>query len=258
MQTQKREQIMLKRVKNKIKSGYKLLKKPSFWPREGVIKATAYEHDVEFLNRYLEAQIKTQMNNTDNPLRRQRHYTLINALKNVPLNSGDIAECGCFRGLSAWQISEYLKQIDFRGKFDIFDSFEGLSIIDEIDTPTDRLQNNKAVQKQFACSLEKVSDNLKSFDFINYHKGWIPEKFNDLGNKKYSFVHIDVDLYRPIKDCCEFFWPRLCQNGVMVFDDYGCTQFPGAKIAVDEFLESIGPNKFFIHLPSGQAMLINL
>lgn len=41
----------------------------------------------------------------------------------------------------------------------------------------------------------------------------------------------------------------------MVFDDYGYTQFPGAKKAVDECRQHFG-DPFFIALPSGQAFLI--
>jgi hypothetical protein len=43
----------------------------------------------------------------------------------------------------------------------------------------------------------------------------------------------------------------------MLFDDYGCIQFPGAKKAVDEFISKYD-KVFFLPLPSGQAFLINI
>jgi len=44
-------------------------------------------------------------------------------------------------------------------------------------------------------------------------------------------------LYQPTLDSLDFFYPRLRQGGVIVVDDYGYTQFPGAKKSVDEFLQ---------------------
>ncbi len=40
------------------------------------------------------------------------------------------------------------------------------------------------------------------------------------------------------------------KNGIMVFDDYGCMQFPGAKKAIDNYLKTIR-KAFFVPLPSG-------
>ena len=54
---------------------------------------------------------------------------------------------------------------------------------------------------------------LKDFDFVKIYKGWIPEKFNLVDNSKFSFVHIDVDLYEPTLKSLEFFFPRL-EEGV--------------------------------------------
>ena len=73
-------------------------------------------------------------------------------------------------------------------------------------------------------------------------------------NEKFIFVHIDVDLYQPIKDALEFFYSRTLESGIIVLDDYGAIDFPGAKKAVDEFLQN--KKDFFLPLPSGQAFLV--
>jgi len=36
-----------------------------------------------------------------------------------------------------------------------------------------------------------------------------------------------------------FFFPRLIAGGITVFDDYGWLQFPGAKKAIDHFVNLI-------------------
>jgi len=67
-------------------------------------------------------------------------------------------------------------------------------------------------------------------------------------------VHIDVDIYQSVKDCCEFFYPRLHAGGVMLFDDYGKWTCPGAKLAVDEFFATKPEKRFYF--PSGQCFVI--
>ncbi|MFW5652494.1 MAG: TylF/MycF/NovP-related O-methyltransferase [Planctomycetota bacterium] len=42
-----------------------------------------------------------------------------------------------------------------------------------------------------------------------------------LADRRYRFVHIDVDVYEPTLACLEFFWPRLSPGGAIVIDDYG-------------------------------------
>lgn len=240
---------MIKRIIRKI------LKDFGYEVTKGNEINTVFQIDPLFNELYEDAQKETQMEPTDNALRRQRHYTLNYLLRNVELGSGDVCEVGCWRGLSAYQIASYLKSSDKNILFHIFDSFEGLSEIAEIDRFRHDKRNTENVRKQFACSLEDVQDNLKEFDFIRYYKGWIPRWFKEVEDRKFSFVHIDVDLYQPTRDSFEFFYPRLVPKGIMVFDDYGCIQFPGAKKAVDECISNV-KNIFFLPLPSGQAFLI--
>jgi len=239
--------------------GYDLIKtrdnKNLFWPLHRSIRLTAYESDQEFNQSYEKAQGKTQMADSDNPLRRQRHHTLTNLLRAASLDKGDVCELGCWRGLSAYQTASYLKKANFGGQFHIFDSFEGLSALEAVDLPGDRVQDIPSLRKEFSCTEEIVKNNLIEFDFISYYKGWIPDRFDEVDNNKFSFVHVDVDLYQPILDSFQFFYPRLERYGIMVFDDYGSAQFPGAKLAVDECLAQFN-QPFFISLPSGTAFLI--
>ena len=46
-----------------------------------------------------------------------------------------------------------------------------------------------------------------------------------------------MDLYKPITDTLEFFYPKLVKGGIIICDDYNSTQFPGAKRAWDEFFK---------------------
>lgn len=253
---------MLKQIIRTIFSsvGYELKRKHRTgmricWPSQFNNPQTVFETDESFHDLYEEAQKKTQMANSDNPLRRQRHYVLNGLLKQMNVEQGDVCELGCRRGLSAYQIAHYMKKADSQKTFHIFDSFEGLSELSVYDKLNGSDQNETEIREKFACPYEITNQNLNEFNFIRFYKGWIPDRFNEVEDRSFSFVHIDVDLYQPILDSIEFFFPRLINKGIMVFDDYGCSAFPGAKKAVDEYLRTLS-NSFFLSLPSGEAFLI--
>lgn len=233
------------------------------WPRPLNLSLTSFEDDDAFHSAYERAQCATQSADTDNPLRRQRFFVTNQLLRQADLGRGDVCEAGCFRGLSAHLFAQSIKQLDQQVAFHIFDSFQGLSEIESIDLPDDWDQRYKQqsdwstdkLRKQFSCSLQTVRENLGEFDFIHYHEGWIPTRFHEVADRSFSFVHIDVDLYQPILESFQFFYPRLIPHGIMVFDDYGSTQFPGAKNAIDECLRQYNDN-LFISTASAVAFLI--
>jgi len=52
----------------------------------------------------------------------------------------------------------------------------------------------------------------------------------------WAFVHVDVDLYESTRDAVSLVRDRLVSRGIVVFDDYGDTLWPGVQDAVDELL----------------------
>jgi hypothetical protein len=64
---------------------------------------------------------------------------------------------------------------------------------------------------------------LTGFPQVRLHSGWIPERFADVGDQSFAFVHVEVDLYEPTRNSLELFWPRLTRGGVLSCDDYGLT-----------------------------------
>ena len=138
----------------------------------------------------------------------------LNQLVNYALkknNRSDFAECGCWKGTSAHLISKILKKENFKGNFFIFDSFEGLSEFKDEDYLKNNSvhnlkdKNEKNVRKFFSSPESEVRENLSEFNFIDIQKGWIPDKFKNVSDKRFSFVHVDVDLYEPTLECLKFF-----------------------------------------------------
>jgi O-methyltransferase len=90
--------------------------------------------------------------------------------------------------------------------------------------------------------------------FIEYREGFIPDTFAGLEDELFAFVHVDLDIYRSITDCCAFVYPRMTAGAVMVFDDYGFPGCPGARAAVDKFFADKPEHPLV--LPTGQAVVI--
>lgn len=201
----------------------------------------------------------------DRERRRERFYNLIQYLRSVADKDGIVVECGCWRGLSSYIICNTMKldDPDFDGStFRIFDSFEGLSEPKQKDRigysilvkGRDRKGTAFKSAGAYAADINDVKQVLHEYPAIEFFKGWLPESLKLASERKYKFVHIDVDLYDPIKGSLHYFIPRMVQGGVILCDDYGSLVWPGAKMAVDEAAEENGYK--VIPLSTGQAVIV--
>ena len=107
---------MIKRFINKLKVNQRtdVAELNKFWfTGGGLIKQTSYEQDNVLHNTYDFAQKNTQMESSDNPLRRMRHYSLMKLLRNARINNGIIYldDYGCtqFPGAKS-TIDSFLKE----------------------------------------------------------------------------------------------------------------------------------------------------
>ncbi|MGQ0523048.1 MAG: TylF/MycF/NovP-related O-methyltransferase [Betaproteobacteria bacterium] len=147
--------------------------------------------------------------------------------------TGPIVECGVYRGGTAMLLSTLKRELH------LYDTFEGMPETGTMD-----------IHKRGDFSDTSVEAVRKLVPSAFFHKGLIPETFTDLPGE-IGFAHIDVDIYKSVKDCCEHLYPRL--TGFMVFDDYGFPSCPGARRAVDEFFND-KPEKPVV-IPTGQAII---
>jgi len=183
-----------------------------------------------------------------NPYSQDRKWVLREYVKLSNDLPGDLAECGCYVGTSAF----FMAQASQHGTLYLFDSFQGLSNPDVVDQRT-----TKDVLPWSAGDLSTdeatLRHNLSRYDSIEVLSGWIPKRFDDVANRHFRVVHIDVDLYEPTRDSLEFFYPRLVQGGVIVMDDYGFATCPGATQAAHEFASRHGVG--VLHLATGQGVI---
>lgn len=139
---------------------------------------------------------------------------------------GDMAEVGVFRGGSAKLICE----AKGNKKLHLFDTFEGLPEVSDKDTHFGIKFWNK---NQFGnTSLELVKNYLSSYQNVFFYKGRFPETTKSMVNCKFSFVHLDVDLYQSTMDSLKFFYPRMVLGGIILTHDYHTN---GVKTAFKDF-----------------------
>lgn len=171
-----------------------------------------------------------------------RAYFLYQSLINLKGISGDVAECGSFRGGTAYMFGKITNE-----QISIFDTFEGMpDLITEHDTHrAGDLKNT---------SIEHVTNLLKEFDNINIYQGFFSDTFKQLSEKKYKFVHCDADIYQSIMDVNNYFYNRMEKGGIIVYDDYGWASTKGAQKAILEFFED--KPELPIYLPTRQAFII--
>jgi O-methyltransferase len=179
-----------------------------------------------------------------------RRFFLFSTAASVRHVEGDTADIGVRFGTSSYFILSGVK--DQQKPHHLFDSFEGLS------EPTrDDMADGKTTpwsKGDLRVDESVTRKNLAMFPNCHYYKGWIPDRFPDVGDRKFSFVHVDVDLYEPTRDSLAFFYQRVSPRGVIICDDYGFTSCHGARKAVNEFFAD--KPESIIHVPTGQALIV--
>jgi hypothetical protein len=170
---------------------------------------------------------------------------LINSLVATARIPGDIAEVGTFRGASA----RLLRAYGTTGKLvHVFDTFSGL--------PEPGAHDADFRPGQFASHLEDVKRYLGE-EGIRYHVGMFPQSaVPDVEALRFSFVHLDVDLYEGTRDCLGFFYPRLNTGGIVVSHDFGADRAPGVVKAFREYFDPLGIP--FVQLSGYQGLAVKL
>jgi hypothetical protein len=163
------------------------------------------------------------------------------------------AECGIYKGHAVIACAKIAQDLGIPLRLFALDSFSGLPELSEADL---RLAPQKARYRYttlFAdVSLAEVerrcAENRVSSSVILV-PGLFSHTLPALPEQKYHFINIDCDLFEPHLECLEYFYPRMCQGGVIFFDDYHSADFPMAREAIDNFMSS-KPERLF-HLRYG-------
>lgn len=170
------------------------------------------------------ALIQHVISETDMLLLRDEAYQLLSCARATANTAGEIAEIGVYRGGSA----RLMCQVRGNRALYLFDTFEGLPRTDGVDA--------RFGAGQYAASFEDVQRYLADFPQVYIYKGLFPSTSAPIADKRFSFVHLDVDLYQPTRESLEFFYPRVNPGGMFLIHDYLWAE--GVRKAVQEFFAS--------------------
>lgn len=184
-----------------------------------------------------------------------RHYMVYwsstFAVKNTDSQFKRLAECGVCDGLSIFYAINAAKDMDKTYGAYLYDAWGAMR--------EDLLMES---EKDFAgdyeyLSMQATQKNLSMFEAstLFFNRGYIPESFNTAQNpESIVWLHIDLNAAKATIAALDFFWGKLENGGVVLFDDYAHPGYEDTRRSIDEWIET--KKGTLLHLPTGQAVVI--
>lgn len=137
-----------------------------------------------------------------------------------PEKTGDVVECGCWKGGATVNLSIACAITGRTLK--VYDSFEGLPPPTEGDHIAQRSFRNGFIPGVYGGTLEEVTANVRRLGAVEactFHKGWFNETLvHHEGDIVMAFM--DVDYYASLHDCLLNLWPHLVDGACLFLDEY--------------------------------------
>jgi hypothetical protein len=150
------------------------------------------------------------------------------------MGSGDIHEFGSFSGGSAVFMAKILKALDLPAKVFAYDTYEGMPATDPVH---DLHHPGDFADAQYDRLLAYISDHVLS-SHIETVKGTFDATLPGIlaRGRPVALMHVDCDLYEPIKYVVRECLPAIAPAGHIVFDDPLHGSCLGAFDAVEQLL----------------------
>ncbi len=165
--------------------------------------------------------------------------SMISLLERAVQLEGDVIECGVFRGGSLVKLAHTLRKHAPDKMLFGLDSFEGFpqDTVGEFDLGPGRKLDR--VKRKFQFCSDTPHRLARFFEMYDVQARLIPGFFQDtlseVKDRKFCFIHLDVDLYQSYIDCLEALYDQLVPGGIIVFDEAEAGAWPGANKAIAEF-----------------------
>ncbi len=144
--------------------------------------------------------------------------------------SGDVAELGVYKGNTAFLLADLARRTG-RTAY-LFDTFESLPERDFVGID----EGYKNLKANFADTSLDAVRGLVGSERVEFVVGYFPDSTASVPtDATFALVHLDCDLYAPMRAGLEFFYPRLVSGGILVIHDYSSLAWDGIEKAVDEF-----------------------
>lgn len=244
--------------KQLIKKGYDIIKLSQF---------NAWPADFEDSHRKIIEKVKPYTMTS-----RESVFGLIEAVKYLSKNqiTGDVVECGVWRGGSMLAIAEVLMDLnDTTRKLYLYDTFEGMP------KPTEHDKNfaDKKAEDMLLPNADKNEDWIWAYspldtvkqtmllsnypqNKLHFIKGKVEDTIPSVMPENICLLRLDTDWYESTKHELVHLFPRLVKGGVLIIDDYGF--WKGARQAVDEYLAEIKVQILLVRLDATGRIAIKL
>jgi O-methyltransferase len=162
---------------------------------------------------------------------------------------GDILEVGVWRGGTGVLAALQARRVSPTAKVYLCDTFAGVVKAGAKDS---YYKGGEHTDTSADIVRELVAQ--AGVENVEILVGMFPDDGGDsLAQKRFSFCHIDVDVYESGRAVFEWVWPKLNSGGIVVFDDYGFFMCDGITRLVNELA---APGRTLIHNLNGHAILL--
>ncbi len=189
----------------------------------------------------------------------ERLYALFNSVRYVVRADlpGAFAECGVWRGGSVMMMAFALQLMNVTDRdIYLFDTFEGMTaptaedvdlygrsaaaLLEAGDRDSNPVWAYSNVE-EVRANLRRTGYPMERFIFV---PGDVMKTLPQQAPSELALLRLDTDWYESTRHELEHLFPRLCERGVLILDDYG--HYHGARKAVDEYLESL-PTRYLLN-----------
>ena len=183
----------------------------------------------------------------------------LNLLQHIENITGDIVECGVWRG---GMIAGFASFLNIKNRhFYLYDSFEGLPEVKKIDgLKAKKWQSNKESPFYHQnCKAEvdyaKKAMELAQCEDFTIVKGWFNETLpNSNFQNGIALLRLDGDWYDSTMTCLDNLYDKVVANGIIIIDDYYCWE--GCSKATHDFLSKNKLTDTIRSTPEGVCYII--
>ncbi len=149
--------------------------------------------------------------------------------------AGAVAELGVYKGKFARYINQHFSDKTLY----LFDTFEGFHSNDKTIEVSNNFSDGEQDFKN--TSVERVLSIMPNREKCVIKKGYFPHTAEGM-NEEFCFVSLDTDLYEPIYQGLQFFYPKLVPGGYIMIHDFNNEAYPGVRAAVEKFCNENNAN----------------
>ncbi len=165
---------------------------------------------------------------------------------------GALLEVGVWRGGTSGIIGKRLEMLGSSETLYAADTFTGVVKSSNLDS---HYNDGEHADTNIEIVEKLLYQDLK-LNNVKILKGIFPDDTQHLipAATKFSFCHVDVDVYKSAEGILDWIWDRMIAGGIVVFDDYGAITCDGITEYVNR--EKFKKDRLFIYNANGHGIFI--